>query len=167
MAKAVHPNIPALWMHVLTAHNLTTSYCSEEASLLGMKCLLQMASTRAPTVAFFMLITLLNVHWSAVTVVQLKERSTYWREQIVNCTFTPNDWLKNFWMSHYTFMHLCNEFWQAVEKEDTVMCKGISVESQLSKELPLLCGGWQQQQTSADGRCFWINGLKLRAWPFF
>jgi len=64
-------------------------------------------------------------------------------------------------------MHLCNELWQAVEKEDTVMCKGISVESQLSKELPLLRGGWWRQQTTADGRCFQINGLKSRAWPCF
>jgi len=70
--------------------------------------------------AFFMSITVLSMHWSAVRVVWAKERSTYWWERIVNSTFTPNDWLENFRLSHNTFVYLCNELRQAIEKENTI-----------------------------------------------
>ena len=80
-------------------------------------------------------IALMSMHWSAVRVVWVKERSNYWWERIVNCTFTPSDWLENFRMSHSTFTYLCNELRHTIQKKDTVMRKAIPVEQRVALTL--------------------------------
>ena len=49
--------------------------------------------------------------------------------------FTPNDWVENFRMSRTTFTYLCNELWQTIQKQDTIMRKAISVEQRIALTL--------------------------------
>ena len=58
----------------------------------------------------------------------MKERSSYWWDNVVNHTFSAHDWLENFRMSQATFLYVCNEIRPVVEKEDTVMRSAIPVE---------------------------------------
>ena len=69
---------------------------------------------------------------SPVRSLWVKQRSSYWWEQVVNNTFTPHDWLENFRMSHATFLYLCNELRSTVERSDTVMRRAISVEQRMA-----------------------------------
>ena len=62
----------------------------------------------------------------------VKQRSSYWWEQVVNNTFTPHDWLENFRMLHATFLYLCNELRSTVERSDTVMRWAIPVEQRVA-----------------------------------
>ena len=81
---------------------------------------------------FIMSIATLHIH-SPIRAVWSKERSSYWWEQIVNRTFTPQDWLENFRLSRATFMYLSNELRSAI-----VLQRGRQY--QLNRELHLHCG---------------------------
>ena len=65
----------------------------------------------------------------------VKERSTCWWEEIVGGTFTPQDWLDNFRMSHQTLLYLCNELRSSIERTDTVMRRAVSVERRVALTL--------------------------------
>ena len=78
---------------------------------------------------------------SPVRSVWVKQRSNCWWEQVVNDTFTPNDWLENFRMSNATFLYLCNELRSSIEKSDTIMRKAIPVEQRVALTLWFLSTG--------------------------
>ena len=63
-----------------------------------------------------------------VQTVWTKERSTHWWEQVVNSSFTPQDWLNNFRMSKDTFLYLCDKLRSSISKSDTMMRKAIPTE---------------------------------------
>ena len=65
----------------------------------------------------------------------MKERSSYWWDNVVNRTFSAHDWLENFRMSQATFLYVCNEIRPVVEKEDTVMRSAIPVEQRVALTL--------------------------------
>ena len=65
----------------------------------------------------------------------MKERSSYWWDNVVNHTFSAHDWLENFRMSQATFLYVCNEIRPVVEKEDTVMRSAIPVEQRVALTL--------------------------------
>ena len=136
MARAVHSKVPAFYacMHLLRKNSQPTIARMKRARRRRNAFYKRQAQERL-LFAFFMSITVLSMHWSAVRAVWAKERSTYWWERIVNSTFTPNDWLENFRMSHNTFVYLCNELRQTVEKENTVMRKAIPVEQRVALTL--------------------------------
>ena len=48
-----------------------------------------------------------------------KERSCHWRDRVDS--FTRQEWLENFHMSHDTFLFLCDKLQSAISKEDTNM----------------------------------------------
>ena len=75
-----------------------------------------------------------NLH-STTRSLWVKERSTCWWEEIVGGTFTPQDWLDNFRMSHQTFLYLCNELRSSIERTDTVMRRAVSVERRVALTL--------------------------------
>ena len=61
--------------------------------------------------AMFCLMLSATVAYASFTAdcsVWAKERSKYWWDYIINETFTPSDWLANFWMSQETFLYLCD-----------------------------------------------------------
>ena len=55
--------------------------------------------------------------------------------------FGPEDWLKNFRMSHSTFLYLCDELKCTIEKQDTMMRKAIVTEKRLGITLWFLSTG--------------------------
>ena len=65
----------------------------------------------------------------------MKERSSYWWDDVVNRTFSAHDWLENFRMSQATFLYVCNEIRPVVEKEDTVMRSAIPVQQRVALTL--------------------------------
>ena len=70
-----------------------------------------------------------KVHGPTERTLWSKERSNHWWGRVVNSTFTPQDWLDNFRMSHDTFLYLCSKKLQsAIEKHDTVMRKAVQSE---------------------------------------
>ena len=75
-----------------------------------------------------------NLH-STTRSLWVKERSTCWWEEIVGGTFTPQDWLDNFRMSHQTFLYLCNKLRSSIERTDTVMRRAVSVERRVALTL--------------------------------
>ena len=75
-----------------------------------------------------------NVH-SMTRSLWFKKRSTCWWEGIVGGTFTHQDWLDNFWMSHQTFLYLCNELRSSIDRTDTVMTRAVSVERRVGLTL--------------------------------
>ena len=77
--------------------------------------------------AMLLCVAALNLQ-SPIRSVWMKQRSSYWWEHVVNTTFTPNDWMENFRMSHETFIYLCDELRASVEKNDTIMRWAIPVE---------------------------------------
>ena len=78
---------------------------------------------------------------SPVRSIWMKPRSKSWWEDVVNATFTSDDWLKNFRMSKATFFCVCNELWSSVEKNDTMMRKAIPVEQRVALTLWFLSSG--------------------------
>ncbi len=54
-----------------------------------------------------------------------KERSGHWWDHVVNATFTTQDWLHNFRMSHETFLYLCDKLRCTIAKSDTIMRKAV------------------------------------------
>ena len=54
---------------------------------------------------------------SSTRMIWVKERSSTWWEQVVNSTFTEQDWLENFRMSPFTFLYLCDELRSGIEKQ--------------------------------------------------
>ncbi len=70
-----------------------------------------------------------------------KERSDYWWEHIVKHTFTQQDWLENFRISHDTFAYLCSKLRSAMERNDTIMRKAVSVEKRVVLTLWFLSTG--------------------------
>ena len=65
--------------------------------------------------------------------VWMKERSDHWWGHIVSNTFTEDDWLENFRMSHNTFLHVCDELRNdETMKEDTIMRQCIHVEKRIA-----------------------------------
>ena len=91
-----------------------------------------------------MSVAALHIH-SPIRSVWSKERSSFWWEQIVGRTFTPQDWLENFRMSRATFLYLCNELRSAITKDDTTMRKAIPSERRVALTLWFLA-------TNADYR---------------
>ena len=83
----------------------------------------------------------LNLHVSPVKTLWAKERSSHWWEQVVNSTFTPQDWLENFRMSHDTFLYLCDKFWSTIAKTDTTMRKAVPTEQRVALTLWFLATG--------------------------
>ena len=84
-------------------------------------------------------------HQSPERSLWMKDRSSYWWQHIVNCTFMPQDWLENFRMSRATFLYLCNELRSSVKRDDTVMRKAIPVQQRVTITLWFL-------STNADYR---------------
>ena len=74
---------------------------------------------------------------SSTCMIWAKERSSMWWEQVVNSTFTEQDWLKNFCM---TFLYLC-ELWSSIERQNTVVRRAISVEKRVAITLWFLATG--------------------------
>ena len=60
-------------------------------------------------------------------MIWAKERSSTWWEQVVNSTFTDQDWLENFRLSHSTLLYLYDELWAGVEKQN-IMRRTVSTE---------------------------------------
>ena len=74
-------------------------------------------------------------------VLWSKERSGIWWEETVLKAFVDKDWIENFRMSRSTFMYLCNEIREEIQKNDTVMRKACSVEKRVGISLWFLsCG---------------------------
>ena len=71
----------------------------------------------------------------------MKPRSNSWWEDVVNATFTSDDWLENLRMSKTTFLYVCSELRLAVEKNDTSMRKAIPVEQRVALTLWFLATG--------------------------
>ena len=69
---------------------------------------------------------------SSTHMIWAKERSSTWWEQVVNLTFTEQDWLENFRMSCSTFLYLCDELWSSIERQNAVMRRAISVEKRVA-----------------------------------
>ena len=133
MAKAVHSKVPAFYACMrLLRKNSQPAIARMKRARQRRNAFYKRQAQERLLFAFFMSITVLSMHWSAVRAVWAKERSTYWWERIVNSAFTLNDWLENFRMSHNTLVYLCNELRQTVEKENTVMRKAIPVEQRVA-----------------------------------
>ena len=80
---------------------------------------------------FTLVLSMLALNYCSPTrSLWMKERSSYWWDNVVNHTFSAHDWLENFRMSQATFLYVCNEIRPVVEKEDTVMRSAIPVERQ-------------------------------------
>jgi hypothetical protein len=79
---------------------------------------------------------------SPVRSVWMKHRSNSWWEDVVNATFTSDDWLENLRMSKATFLYVCDELRSSVEKNDTSMRKAIPVEQRVALTLVFVnrCG---------------------------
>lgn len=77
--------------------------------------------------AFLLSMAALTIQ-SPVRSVWMKPRSNSWWEDVVNATFTANDWLENLRMSKATFLYVCNELRSSVTKTDTSTRKAIPVE---------------------------------------
>ena len=60
-------------------------------------------------VTFMFLLEMISLSWLVppARAIWCKEHSSHWWEHVVNTTFTPQDWLRNFCMSRDTFLHLC------------------------------------------------------------
>ena len=78
---------------------------------------------------------------SSTRMIWAKERSTTWWEQVVNSTFTEQDWLENFRMSRTTFLYLCDELRSGIEKQNTVMRRAVSTEKRVAITLWFLATG--------------------------
>ena len=72
---------------------------------------------------------------SPVRSLWVKQRSSYWWDHVVNSMFTPYDWIENFRMSQETFLYLCSELRESVERNDTIMRKAIPVEQRVALTL--------------------------------
>ena len=71
----------------------------------------------------------------------MKERNNDWWEQVVQSTFTEQDWLDNFRMSQSTFNYVCDELRSTIEKQDTIMRKAVSTEKRVAIALWFLATG--------------------------
>ena len=60
------------------------------------------------------------------------ERTEEWWDRIVNQCFNHQDWLKNFRMLQDMFLYLCQELTPAIERQDTVLRKAISVQQRVA-----------------------------------
>ena len=78
---------------------------------------------------------------SSARMIWAKERSSTWWEQVVNLTFTDQDWLENFRVSHSTFLYLCDELRAEVEKQNTIMRRAVSTEKRIAITLWFLATG--------------------------
>ena len=78
---------------------------------------------------------------SSTRMIWAKERSNTWWEQVVNSTFTEQDWLENFRMSRTTFLYLCDELRSGIEKQNTVMRRAVSTEKRVAITLWFLATG--------------------------
>ena len=90
--------------------------------------------------AFLLSLAALTIQ-SPVRSVWMKPRSNSWWEDVVNATFTSDDWLENLRMSKATFLYVCSELRLAVEKNDTSMIKAIPVEQRVALTLWFLATG--------------------------
>ena len=111
---------------------------------------------------FLMSASLVCMHWSPARAVWVKERSSFWWEHVVNCTFTSNDWMENFRMSQSTFTYLCNELRQTIQRRDTVMRKAIPVELRVALTL------WRLAMTTnyrTIGHLFGVSKAGLKPPP--
>ena len=69
---------------------------------------------------------------SAVRSLWCKERSSHWWEHVVQHAFTAHDLNETFRMSHATFLYVCNEPRQCIEKSDTRMRRCIPTDRRLA-----------------------------------
>ena len=90
--------------------------------------------------AFLLSMAALTIQ-SPVRSVWMKPRSNSWWEDVVNATFTSDDWLENLRMSKATFLCVYDELRSSVEKNDTSMRKAIPVEQRVALTLWFLSTG--------------------------
>lgn len=74
-------------------------------------------------------------------VLWSKEWSGFWWDETVMKTFSDNDWLDNFRVSHTTFIYICNKIRSEIQKDDTVMRKACTVEKRVGVTLWFLSSG--------------------------
>ena len=84
--------------------------------------------------AFLLSMAALTIQ-SPVRSMWMKPRSNSWWEDVVNATFTSDDWLENLRMSKATFLYVCDELWSSVEKNDTSMRKAVPMEQRVAVTL--------------------------------
>ena len=65
------------------------------------------------------------------------QRSCRWWEDVVLQSFEEHDWIENFRVSRNTFIYLCSEL-KAIEKQDTIMRRCISLERRVAITLWVL-----------------------------
>ena len=70
--------------------------------------------------------------------VWMCQRSVTWWEDVVLQSFEEHDWLENFRVSRGTFQYLCQQLRPALEKQNTVMRKSISVDRRVAITLWVL-----------------------------
>ena len=70
--------------------------------------------------------------------VWMCQRSVTWWEDVVLQSFEEHDWLENFRVSRGTFQYLCQQLRPALEKQNTVMRKSISVDHRVAIKLWVL-----------------------------
>ena len=90
--------------------------------------------------AFLLSMAVLTMQ-SPVRSIWMKPWNNSWWEDVVNATFTFDDWLENFRMSKATLLYVCNELRSSVEKNDIRMRKAIPVEQRVALTLWLLLTG--------------------------
>ena len=92
---------------------------------------------------FFLLIATVTLtsRVSPSRMLWMKERNNDWWEQVVQSTFTEQDWLDNFRMSQSTFNYVCDKLRSTIEKQDTIMRKAVSTEKRVAIALWFLATG--------------------------
>ena len=56
-------------------------------------------------------------------MIWTKTRGDFWWNETVSKAFSNSDWLDNFRMSHQTFVYICNEVREKIQKQNTSMQK--------------------------------------------
>ena len=85
---------------------------------------------------YVMMMSMLALNLSSpARSIWMRERSSYWWNNIVSQTFSAGDWLDNFRMFQATFIYVCNELRSSIEKTDTEMRKAIPVEQRVALTL--------------------------------
>ena len=90
---------------------------------------------------FTLLVASVSMSIPSRRTIWMRERSGHWWEHVVKTTFTPQDWLCNFRVSHDTFRYLCTKLSPCICKVDTTMRKAISVEKRVALTLWFLATG--------------------------
>ncbi len=97
-------------------------------------------------IMFLMMLALVSTnfhHCPENRVMWAKEREWPLVGHVVNATFTAQDWLHNFRMSHETFLYLCDKLrcTCTIAKSDTTMRKAVPAEQRVTMTLWFLSTG--------------------------